>query len=109
MDESARSWCVLTATCPWSGFTRVYKPNHVWPLLVRPDRTSMAEEHQLGLCPFCPSQEWWYSSCEPTENLWPLTLQSLPSWHAVVSGNVSTQEIQKNKFLMRVNILDNPF
>ncbi|XP_037023402.2 adenylate cyclase type 10 [Artibeus jamaicensis] len=55
------------------------------------------------------SREWWYSSSEPTKNTWPLTLQSLPSWQSVVCGRVSMQEIQKNKFLMRVNILDNPF
>ncbi|XP_045694582.1 adenylate cyclase type 10 [Phyllostomus hastatus] len=65
---------------------------------------NLLEMHWLNM-----SREWWYSSSEPTENLWPLTLQGLPSWHAVVTGQVSLQEIQKNKFLMRVNILDNPF
>ena len=55
------------------------------------------------------SQEWWYSNSELTEDQWLQTLLNLPSWEKVVSGKVNMQDIQKNKFLMKVNILDNPF
>uniref|UniRef100_A0A8C5V2H6 Adenylate cyclase type 10 n=1 Tax=Microcebus murinus TaxID=30608 RepID=A0A8C5V2H6_MICMU len=55
------------------------------------------------------SKEWWYSSAEFVEAHWPQTVRSLPSWDRILSGKVNMQEVQRNKFLMRVNILDNPF
>nr|KAF6412629.1 adenylate cyclase 10 [Molossus molossus] len=55
------------------------------------------------------NRERWYSSSQITEDTWAQTLQKLPPWEKVVSGKVNAQDIQKNKFLMRVNILDNPF
>ncbi|XP_021100287.1 adenylate cyclase type 10 isoform X2 [Heterocephalus glaber] len=55
------------------------------------------------------SKEWWYSNAELMEDQWLHTVLNLPSWEKIVSGRVSIQDIQKNKFLMRVNILDTPF
>ncbi|XP_031291702.1 adenylate cyclase type 10 [Camelus dromedarius] len=63
----------------------------------------------LEKCWLNMSKEWWYSSSELTEDQWLQTVLNLPSWEKVVSGKVNMQDIQKNKFLMRVNILDNPF
>ncbi|XP_008573802.1 PREDICTED: adenylate cyclase type 10 [Galeopterus variegatus] len=54
-------------------------------------------------------KKWWYSTSELTVDQWLQTTLSLPSWDQIVSGKVNIQDIQKNKFLMRVNILDNPF
>lgn len=54
-------------------------------------------------------QEWWYSNSTLTEDQWRRTVQNLPSWEKIVANKVNMQDIQKNKFLMRVNILDNPF
>uniref|UniRef100_A0A8C2YLG5 Adenylate cyclase type 10 n=1 Tax=Chinchilla lanigera TaxID=34839 RepID=A0A8C2YLG5_CHILA len=55
------------------------------------------------------SKEWWYSNVELMEDQWLRTVLSLPSWDKLSSGKVSIQDLQKNKFLMRVNILDTPF
>ncbi|XP_070318851.1 adenylate cyclase type 10 isoform X3 [Odocoileus virginianus] len=63
----------------------------------------------LEKCWLNMSKEWWYSNSELTEDQWLQTLLNLPSWEKVVSGKVNMQDIQKNKFLMKVNILDNPF
>ncbi|XP_070447598.1 adenylate cyclase type 10 isoform X5 [Equus przewalskii] len=63
----------------------------------------------LEKCWLNMSKEWWYSSSEFMEDQWLQTVLSLPSWEKIVSGKVNMQDIQKNKFLMRVNILDNPF
>ncbi|XP_066886216.1 adenylate cyclase type 10 isoform X1 [Kogia breviceps] len=63
----------------------------------------------LEKCWLNMSKEWWYSGSELTEDQWLQTLLSLPPWEKVVSGKVNMKDIQKNKFLMRVNILDNPF
>ncbi|XP_059944594.1 adenylate cyclase type 10 [Mesoplodon densirostris] len=68
-----------------------------------------AQGNVLERCWLNMSKEWWYSSSELTEDQWLQTLLSLPPWEKVVSGKVNMQDIQKNKFLMRVNILDNPF
>lgn len=56
-----------------------------------------------------PPQEWWFSNSRLTEDHWRRTVQSLPSWEKILANKVNVQDIQKNKFLMRVNILDNPF
>lgn len=61
------------------------------------------------LCSFRPSQEWWYSNSELTKNQWTRTALNLPTWDNIISGDANIQDIQKNKFLMKVNILDNPF
>nr|XP_044614274.1 adenylate cyclase type 10 isoform X6 [Equus asinus] len=63
----------------------------------------------LEKCWLNMSKEWWYSSSKFMEDQWLQTVLSLPSWEKIVSGKVNMQDIQKNKFLMRVNILDNPF
>ncbi|KAM9692794.1 adenylate cyclase type 10 isoform 2-T2 [Dama dama] len=63
----------------------------------------------LEKCWLNMSKEWWYSNSELTEDQWLQTLLNLPSWEKVVSGKVNMQDIQKSKFLMKVNILDNPF
>ncbi|XP_023562081.1 adenylate cyclase type 10 [Octodon degus] len=55
------------------------------------------------------SKEWWYSNAELMEDQWLRTVLNLPSWDKLVSGKVNMQDLQKNKFLMRVNILDTPF
>ncbi|XP_003468747.2 adenylate cyclase type 10 isoform X1 [Cavia porcellus] len=55
------------------------------------------------------SKEWWYSNAQLTEDQWLHTVLNLPSWEGIVSGNLCFQDLQKNKFLMRVNILDTPF
>ncbi|XP_054443540.1 adenylate cyclase type 10 [Pteronotus mesoamericanus] len=70
---------------------------------------SETQGNLLETCWLNLSREWWYSGCELAENQWMSTLLALPSWDKVMSGKVNLQEIQKNKFLMRVNILDNPF
>lgn len=54
-------------------------------------------------------QERWYSSSEHTDDRWPQTVARLPPWEKVAAGAASAQDVQNNKFLMRVNILDNPF
>uniref|UniRef100_A0A8C2QWG4 Adenylate cyclase type 10 n=1 Tax=Capra hircus TaxID=9925 RepID=A0A8C2QWG4_CAPHI len=63
----------------------------------------------LEKCWLNMSKEWWYSNSELTEDQWLQTLLNLPSWEKVASGKVNMQDVQKNKFLMKVNILDNPF
>ncbi|XP_047561108.1 adenylate cyclase type 10 isoform X1 [Lutra lutra] len=63
----------------------------------------------LEKCWLNMSKERWYSSSERTDDRWPQTLARLPSWEKVAAGEASAQDVQKNKFLMRVNILDNPF
>ncbi|XP_021006174.1 adenylate cyclase type 10 isoform X1 [Mus caroli] len=63
----------------------------------------------LEKCWLSMSKEWWYSASELTGDQWLQTVLSLPSWDKIVSGNVTLQDVQKNKYLMRVNILDNPF
>ncbi|XP_012584365.1 PREDICTED: adenylate cyclase type 10 [Condylura cristata] len=70
---------------------------------------SETQGNTLEKCWLNMSKEWWYSSSELTEDQWFQTLLSLPSWEKIVSGKVNIQELQKNKFLMKVNILDNPF
>ncbi|KAM6154286.1 adenylate cyclase type 10 [Erethizon dorsatum] len=55
------------------------------------------------------SKEWWYSNTELKEDQWLHTVLNLPSWEKIASGKVNIQNLQKNKFLMRVNILDTPF
>ncbi|XP_014384014.1 PREDICTED: adenylate cyclase type 10 [Myotis brandtii] len=56
-----------------------------------------------------PPQEWWYSNSELAKDQWTQMALNLPTWDNIISGNVNVQDIQKNKFLMKVNILDNPF
>uniref|UniRef100_A0A8C0WML7 Adenylate cyclase type 10 n=1 Tax=Castor canadensis TaxID=51338 RepID=A0A8C0WML7_CASCN len=65
----------------------------------------------LEKCWLNMSKEWWYSSSnsELTENQWLQTILTLPTWDKIVSGKVNIQDVQRNKFLLRVNILDNPF
>ncbi|XP_003414943.1 adenylate cyclase type 10 [Loxodonta africana] len=70
---------------------------------------SEAHGNLLEKCWLNMSKEWWYSSSESAEDQWLQTILSLPSWKKIVSGKVNIQDIHKNKFLMRVNILDNPF
>ncbi|XP_077012997.1 adenylate cyclase type 10 isoform X2 [Tamandua tetradactyla] len=72
-------------------------------------KLSETQGNVLEKCWLTMSKEWWYSSSEPSEDQWLQTVLSLPSWEKVSSGNVSILDIQKNKFLMKVNILDNPF
>ncbi|XP_070252394.1 adenylate cyclase type 10 [Myotis yumanensis] len=55
------------------------------------------------------NREWWYSNSEPAKDQWTQMALNLPTWDSIISGNVNMQDIQKNKFLMKVNILDNPF
>ncbi|XP_008063620.1 adenylate cyclase type 10-like isoform X1 [Carlito syrichta] len=62
----------------------------------------------LEKCWLNMSKEWWRSSFKLTENQWLQTISSLPLWEKVVSGKVNIQDVQKNKFQMRVNTLDNP-
>ncbi|EPQ16622.1 Adenylate cyclase type 10 [Myotis brandtii] len=54
-------------------------------------------------------KEWWYSNSELAKDQWTQMALNLPTWDNIISGNVNVQDIQKNKFLMKVNILDNPF
>lgn len=56
-----------------------------------------------------PPQEWWYSNSEIAKDQWSKIALNLPTWDNIISGDVNMQDIQKNKFLMKVNILDNPF
>ncbi|XP_072686567.1 adenylate cyclase type 10 isoform X2 [Canis lupus baileyi] len=63
----------------------------------------------LEKCWLSMNKDWWYSSSELTENQWLKTISSLPSWEKIVSDKVKMQDIQRNKFLMRINILDDPF
>ncbi|XP_075843587.1 adenylate cyclase type 10 isoform X1 [Microtus pennsylvanicus] len=70
---------------------------------------SEAQGNLLEKCWLSMSKEWWYSASEFIGDQWLQTVLSLPSWDRIASGNVALQDVQKNKFLMRVNILDNPF
>lgn len=56
-----------------------------------------------------PPQEWWYSNSDLNKDQWLQIVVNLPTWESILSGKVNVQDIQKNKFLMKVNILDNPF
>ncbi|XP_055480586.1 adenylate cyclase type 10 [Psammomys obesus] len=70
---------------------------------------SETQGNLLEKCWLSMSKEWWYSASKLTGDQWFQTVLSLPSWDKIASGNVTLQDVQKNKFLMRVNILDNPF
>ncbi|XP_044905386.1 adenylate cyclase type 10 isoform X3 [Felis catus] len=72
-------------------------------------RLSETQGNVLEKCWLNMSKEWWYSDSELMDDQWLQTVSNLPSWEKIVSGKVNMQDIQKNKFLMRVNILDNPF
>ncbi|XP_066117194.1 adenylate cyclase type 10-like isoform X1 [Saccopteryx bilineata] len=64
----------------------------------------------LEACWLDMNRDWWYISCQQTEeDQWRRTILSLPSWEEIASGKVNTEAIQKSKFLMRVNLLDDPF
>ncbi|XP_078212463.1 adenylate cyclase type 10 isoform X2 [Callithrix jacchus] len=63
----------------------------------------------LEKCWLQMSTECWYSTSELKEDQWPQTILSLPSWEEIVTGRVNIQDIQKNKFLMRVDTVDNHF
>ncbi|KAM6217259.1 adenylate cyclase type 10 [Rhynchocyon petersi] len=63
----------------------------------------------LEKCWLNMSKEWWYSGSEAAPDQWTQTILNLPPWEKILSGKVNIQDIHKNKFLMRVNILDNPF
>ncbi|XP_075396582.1 adenylate cyclase type 10 [Tenrec ecaudatus] len=65
---------------------------------------NMLEKHWLII-----SKEWWYSGSESTEDQWLQTILGFPTWDKIVSGKVNIQDLHKNKFLMKINILDNPF
>ncbi|XP_016004071.1 adenylate cyclase type 10 isoform X3 [Rousettus aegyptiacus] len=68
-----------------------------------------AQGNVLEKCWLEMSKEWWYSNSRLTEDRWRRIVHSLPSWEKIVANKVHAQDIQKYKFLMRVNILDNPF
>ncbi|XP_015441669.1 adenylate cyclase type 10 [Pteropus alecto] len=70
---------------------------------------SETQGNMLEKCWLNMSKEWWFSNSKLTEDHWRRTVQSLPSWEKILANKVNVQDIQKNKFLMRVNILDNPF
>ncbi|XP_006147101.1 adenylate cyclase type 10 [Tupaia chinensis] len=55
------------------------------------------------------TKELWYSGTELAlqENKWLRTALALPSWDSIVTGDVKIEDIQKNKFLIRVTILEN--
>ncbi|XP_040594562.1 adenylate cyclase type 10 [Mesocricetus auratus] len=72
-------------------------------------KLSETQGNLLEKCWLSMSKEWWYSASEFMGDHWLQTVLSLPSWDKIVSGSVPLQDVQKNKFLMRVNILDNPF
>ncbi|XP_029417608.1 adenylate cyclase type 10 [Nannospalax galili] len=68
---------------------------------------SEVQGNLLEKCWLTMSKEWWYSASELRENPWLQTVLSLPSWDEIASGNVTLHEVAKNKYLMRINILDN--
>ncbi|XP_012383078.2 adenylate cyclase type 10 [Dasypus novemcinctus] len=70
---------------------------------------SEIQGNMLEKCWLTMSKEWWYSTSQSTEDQWLQTILHLPSWEKVLSGKVKAEDIKRNKFLMRVNILDNPF
>ncbi|XP_037362443.1 adenylate cyclase type 10 isoform X2 [Talpa occidentalis] len=70
---------------------------------------SETQGNALEHCWLTMNKEWWYSNSGLTEDQWFQTVLNLPTWEKVVSGKVNTQELPKNKFLMKVNILVNPF
>ncbi|XP_004589196.2 adenylate cyclase type 10 isoform X4 [Ochotona princeps] len=72
-------------------------------------KLSESQGNVLENCWLNLSKEWWYSSCMLTEHDWQQIALSLPPWEKIASGRVNIRDIEKNKFLMRVNILDNPF
>ncbi|KAI5127386.1 Adenylate Cyclase Type 10 [Manis pentadactyla] len=70
---------------------------------------SEIQGNALEKCWLNISKEGWYSASKFPEDQWNQTLLSLPSWQKIVSGKVNMQDVQKNKFLMRINILDKSF
>ncbi|XP_017723080.1 PREDICTED: adenylate cyclase type 10 isoform X4 [Rhinopithecus bieti] len=72
-------------------------------------RLSETQGNMLEKCWLNMSKEWWYSTSELKEEQWFQTILSLPSWEKIVAGRVNIQDLQKNKFLMRANTVDNHF
>ncbi|XP_032147386.1 adenylate cyclase type 10 [Sapajus apella] len=70
---------------------------------------SETQGNVLEKCWLQMSKECWYSTSELKEDQWLQMILSLPSWEKIVTGKVNTQDIQKNKFLMRADIMDNHF
>ncbi|XP_016057847.1 PREDICTED: adenylate cyclase type 10 [Miniopterus natalensis] len=70
---------------------------------------SETQGNMLEVCWLSLNREWWYSNSQLSADQWVQTVLNLPTWEKIVSSKVNSQDIQKNKFLMRVNILDNPF
>ncbi|KAM5237489.1 adenylate cyclase type 10 [Ctenodactylus gundi] len=70
---------------------------------------SESQGNMLEQCWLNMSKEWWYSNSEFKEDQWLHTILNLPSWEKIVSGKAPIQDIEKHKFLMKVNILDTPF
>ncbi|KAK1329495.1 hypothetical protein QTO34_011685 [Cnephaeus nilssonii] len=71
----------------------------------------LAENHgnMLEMSWLSLNREWWYSNSDLNKDQWLQIVVNLPTWESILSGKVNVQDIQKNKFLMKVNILDNPF
>nr|XP_014980645.2 adenylate cyclase type 10 isoform X6 [Macaca mulatta] len=72
-------------------------------------RLSETQGNMLEKCWLNMSKEWWYSTSELKEEQWFQTILSLPSWEKIVAGRVNIQDLQKNKFQMRANTVDNHF
>uniref|UniRef100_A0A8C9HDH8 Adenylate cyclase type 10 n=1 Tax=Piliocolobus tephrosceles TaxID=591936 RepID=A0A8C9HDH8_9PRIM len=72
-------------------------------------RLSETQGNMLEKCWLNMSKEWWYSTSELKEEQWFQTILSLPSWENIVAGRVNIEDLQKNKFLMRANTVDNHF
>nr|XP_054967999.1 adenylate cyclase type 10 isoform X9 [Pan paniscus] len=72
-------------------------------------RLSETQGNILEKCWLNMNKESWYSTSELKEDQWLQTILSLPSWEKIVAGRLNIQDLQKNKFLMRANTMDNHF
>ncbi|XP_029789204.1 adenylate cyclase type 10-like [Suricata suricatta] len=68
---------------------------------------SETQGNVLEKCWLNMNKETRYSNSEVTEDQWLQTVLNLPSWEEIVSRKVNIQDINKNKFLMRVSMPEN--
>ncbi|XP_054977953.1 adenylate cyclase type 10 [Sorex araneus] len=52
------------------------------------------------------NKECWCASLTLVPEPWQKTIERFPSWEMITSGKMSLQKIQKNKFLLGVNVLE---
>uniref|UniRef100_A0A6I8PF78 Adenylate cyclase type 10 n=1 Tax=Ornithorhynchus anatinus TaxID=9258 RepID=A0A6I8PF78_ORNAN len=68
-----------------------------------------AHGNLLEKCWLDLSKKWWYSGKDPGDDHWFQTVLNLPLWDEVLTGRINLEEIEQNKFLMKITSADNPF